>query len=98
MDNRYLDLLAEECGEVIVAIMKIKRFGEDDLYPDGRTGKQGLLYEIGDVFAIMDKMNFTHEDKMFIDRCTLAKNEKLEVYGPDGSYLKDKLHVSGDKK
>lgn len=87
-DERYLDLLAEECSEVIKAAMKIKRFG-DRLYPDGRSGKQVLLAEIGDVFCILDHMNFSAEDENLIEQCALAKVEKLKVYGPDGTYIKD---------
>lgn len=89
-DERYLDLLAEECAEIIQAVMKIKRFGKDELYPDGRSGKQALLNEIGDVFCILDHINFSHADKRLIDDCTNAKAEKLKIYGPDGSYFKSK--------
>jgi NTP pyrophosphatase (non-canonical NTP hydrolase) len=53
MDERYLDLLAEECAEVIQAIMKINRFGMRDKYRDNRTSKQQLLDEIGDVFTVI---------------------------------------------
>lgn len=90
MDERYLDLLAEECAEVIQAIMKIKRFGINDLYPDGRTGREGLLDEIGDVFTVLDNMEFSGFEKERIERAQLLKEKKLKIYGPDGTYLKEK--------
>lgn len=87
MDERYLDLLAEECAEVIQAIMKIKRFGIDDKYTDGRTGKDALLDEIGDVLCVLDYMKINEEGA---DRIEAAKNNKvhkLKRHGPDGSYF-----------
>lgn len=92
MNEKYLDLLAEECAEVIQAVMKIKRFGIDDKYPDGRTGIAVLLDEIGDVFCVLDHMNFSKREKHRIVVAQEIKAKKLKIYGPNGTYLKDRKH------
>lgn len=93
IDERYLDLLQEECAELIVAIAKIKRFGLHDKW-EGKTNKARLHEETGDVLAILIKLgilkivdseNFTASIR--IKESIKAKFEKLKTYGPDGSYL-----------
>ena len=90
MDERYLDLLAEECAEVIQAIMKAKRFGLLDKfkgYYAGRTNEDAILREMGDVMAIMDKLCPPEHDSVILEARDL-KHQKLKIYGPDGSYVK----------
>ena len=52
--NEILDILQEECGEVIVAISKIRRFGMDNSYKDGGTQREHLIQEIGDVMLLVE--------------------------------------------
>ena len=50
-----LDILQEECAEVILAISKIKRFGWDSVHPDGGpNNRDRLAQELGDVEAMID--------------------------------------------
>lgn len=52
-----LDMLVEECAELIQAAMKLRRFG-----PDGATGYTGtkprdeIKREVGDVLAAVDRL------------------------------------------
>jgi NTP pyrophosphatase (non-canonical NTP hydrolase) len=53
--NEALNLLQEECAEVIVEVSKCNRFGLDNLhYKTGATHKSMLEQEIGDVLALVD--------------------------------------------
>lgn len=50
-----LDILQEECAEVIVEISKCRRFGLDSLhYRTGIKHSNMLEMEIGDVLAMID--------------------------------------------
>ncbi|MGR3177280.1 MAG: MazG nucleotide pyrophosphohydrolase domain-containing protein [Candidatus Anammoxibacter sp.] len=89
MDERYLDLLAEECAEVIQAIMKAKRFGLYDKfegYNKGRSNENAILREIGDVLAIIDLLIDREKDGI-IAEARHSKHLKLKIYGPDGTYI-----------
>jgi NTP pyrophosphatase (non-canonical NTP hydrolase) len=52
--NQILDLLQEECGEVIVAISKIRRFGIDNTYKEGGTQREHLVQELGDITLLVE--------------------------------------------
>lgn len=52
--DEILDLLQEECAEVIVAISKIRRFGMENSYKDGGTQREHLVQEIGDVTLLIE--------------------------------------------
>ncbi len=87
VDERYLDLVAEECAEVIKAIMKIKRFGLRGSYPDYLDGKHNidvLTEEVGQLFCVIDKLNL---DRQKIENAKFFKEEALKIYGPGGSYF-----------
>lgn len=50
-----MDILQEECGEVIVEVSKCRRFGlESNHYKTGLTHAEMLENEIGDVLAMVD--------------------------------------------
>ena len=50
-----LDLLQEECAEVIVEVSKCRRFGLDSLhYKTGIKHSTMLEMEVGDVLALVD--------------------------------------------
>lgn len=52
-ETERLDMLAEECAEVIQAISKIKRHGWDNRHPDGGpTNREQLFRELRDVAAV----------------------------------------------
>jgi NTP pyrophosphatase (non-canonical NTP hydrolase) len=52
--NEILDILQEECAEVIVAISKIRRFGIDNSYKEGGTQREHLVQELGDVTLLVE--------------------------------------------
>lgn len=79
-----MDILQEECAEVIQAVSKIRRFGLEESW-DGHTNKQALITELGDVIAIIDilmdetDINITMDD---ITKAVEAKKKKLEIFLP----------------
>jgi NTP pyrophosphatase (non-canonical NTP hydrolase) len=77
-----LDILQEECGEVIVEISKCRRFGLESLhYQTGIKHQTMLETEVADVLALVDILI----DQGVIDPATLdlakdAKKEKLKKW------------------
>lgn len=50
-----MDILQEECAEVIQAVSKISRFGIDNLKPGKpKTNREHLEEELGDMLAMID--------------------------------------------
>ena len=79
-----LDMMAEECAEVIQAIMKIKRHGFESCSPFGanpETNREALLRELVDVCAVMGMLHLDLpqlEDQAYADPAiTKALNKKL---------------------
>lgn len=76
--NEILDILQEECGEVIVAISKIRRFGIDNSYKDGGTQREHLVQELGDVTLLIDLLKahnvFTEQE---LHAAQVRKSQKL---------------------
>ena len=60
MNDKQEEILAiaqEECGEVIVAISKIFRFGFDSRWPEGGIdNRTRLTEELGDLMAMVQLM------------------------------------------
>ena len=60
MDSKtkeVMDILQEECAEVIQAVSKISRFGIDNYKPGKpKTNREHLEEEIGDMMAMIDIM------------------------------------------
>lgn len=53
--QQALDILQEECAEVIVEVSKCRRFGIDSVhYRTGELHRTMLEQEIGDVLALVD--------------------------------------------
>ena len=80
--KEVMDILQEECAEVIVAVSKISRFGIDNFKPGKpKTNRQHLEEEIGDVLAMidilqkMDEVSFNN-----IEAARIAKIEKLKQW------------------
>ena len=54
-EKEAMDILQEECGEVIVAVSKISRFGLDNLKPGKpKTNREHLEEELGDLYAMIE--------------------------------------------
>jgi NTP pyrophosphatase (non-canonical NTP hydrolase) len=76
--NEILDILQEECGEVIVAVSKIRRFGIDNTYKDGGTQREHLVQELGDVTLLIELLRahniFTEQE---LHEAQVRKSQKL---------------------
>jgi len=76
--NEILDILQEECGEVIVAISKCRRFGMDNSYKDGGTQREHLIQELGDVTLLIELLHahqvFTEQE---LHQAQVRKSQKL---------------------
>ena len=61
MNNKQEEILSiaqEECGEVVVAISKIFRFGFDSRWPEGGIDNRSrLTEELGDLMAMVKLMS-----------------------------------------
>jgi NTP pyrophosphatase (non-canonical NTP hydrolase) len=76
--NEILDILQEECAEVIVAISKIRRFGIENTYKDGGTQREHLIQELGDVTLLIEllKAHGVYTDKELY-QAQVRKSQKL---------------------
>jgi hypothetical protein len=76
--NEILDILQEECAEVIVAISKIRRFGINNSYKDGGTQREHLVQELGDVTLLVELLRahtvFTETE---LHAAQVRKSQKL---------------------
>jgi NTP pyrophosphatase (non-canonical NTP hydrolase) len=73
-----LDILQEECAEVIVAISKCRRFGMENVYKDGGTQREHLTQELGDVTLLIELLQahqlYTEKE---LREAQLRKSQKL---------------------
>jgi NTP pyrophosphatase (non-canonical NTP hydrolase) len=77
-----MDILQEECAEVIQAVSKISRFGLDNPKPGKpKTNREHLEEELGDLLAMVDIL---HEMDIVswtnLDAAKAAKIEKLKKW------------------
>ena len=73
-----LDLLQEECGELVTAISKVRRFGMENSYKDGGTQREHLVQELGDITLLIELLkahNVFTEDELH--KAQLRKSLKL---------------------
>jgi NTP pyrophosphatase (non-canonical NTP hydrolase) len=85
--KEVMDILQEECAEVIQAVSKISRFGIDNFKPGKpKTNREHLEEELGDMLAMIDILivkGIVSSDNLEIAK--LAKIEKLKkwstIYG-----------------
>jgi NTP pyrophosphatase (non-canonical NTP hydrolase) len=77
-----LDILQEECAEVIVEVSKCRRFGVDSLhYKTGIKHSDMLETEVGDVLALIDILiDQGILDPLTLDVAKQAKKEKLKQW------------------
>jgi len=76
-EREVMNILSEECAEVIQAISKCHRFGIDNFKPGKpKTNREHLEEEIGDLQAMIDiliKMDVINPESL-----ELAKRAKIE--------------------
>jgi len=72
-----MDILQEECAEVIQAVSKVSRFGIDN-YKPGKplTNRQHLEEELGDLLAMVDIM--LEQGIVSWENLEAAKQAKIE--------------------
>lgn len=79
--QEILDILQEECGELITAVSKVRRFGLENDYKDGGTQREHLLQEAGDVmlmiYLLVENNVFTIEE---LQKASDRKIEKLKKW------------------
>ena len=75
--KEVMDILQEECAEVIQAVSKISRFGIDNFKPGKpKTNREHLEEELGDMLAMIDIM--LEKSVISQDKLELAKQAKIE--------------------
>jgi NTP pyrophosphatase (non-canonical NTP hydrolase) len=87
--NDILQLLTEECAEVIQAISKVKRFGLTSKYKKGKTKKQELQQEIGDVVALVMILMAKHPEILNELDLSLAIKKKIQKLKKYHNFLSD---------
>ena len=76
-ETEVLDILQEECAEVIQAVSKIRRFGADNVKPGKpKTNRDHLEEELGDMLAMIDIM--LELRIISLDNLEIAKKAKIE--------------------
>jgi NTP pyrophosphatase (non-canonical NTP hydrolase) len=75
--KEVMDILQEECAEVIQAVSKISRFGIDNLKPGKpKTNREHLEEELGDMLAMIDIM--LEKSVISLEHLEIAKKAKIE--------------------
>ena len=76
-EKEVMDILQEECAEVIQAVSKISRFGIDNFKPGKpKTNRAHLEEELGDMLAMIDIM--IELSVISLDNLEIAKKAKVE--------------------
>jgi len=76
-ENEIMDILQEECAEVIQAVSKVRRFGIDNYKPGKpKTNREHLEEELGDLLAMVDIM--LEQDIVSWGNLEVTKKAKIE--------------------
>jgi NTP pyrophosphatase (non-canonical NTP hydrolase) len=76
-EKEVMDILQEECAEVIQAVSKINRFGIDNYKPGKpKTNREHLEEELGDMLAMIDILK--EMDVVSLSNMEVAKQAKIE--------------------
>lgn len=76
-EHEVMNILSEECAEVVVAVSKCHRFGMDNYKPGKpKTNREHLEEEIGDLLAMVDIM--LEKGLVTIEHLEAAKIAKIE--------------------
>lgn len=81
-EHEVMNILSEECAEVIQAISKCHRFGMDNAKPGKpKTNREHLEEELGDLLAMVDIMlDQGLIQQEHLDAAKVAKIEKLKLW------------------
>ena len=76
-EKEVMDILQEECAEVIQAVSKVSRFGIDNYNPGKpKTNREHMEEELGDLLAMVDIM--LEQGIVSWDNLEVAKQAKIE--------------------
>jgi NTP pyrophosphatase (non-canonical NTP hydrolase) len=80
--KEVMDILQEECAEVIVAVSKISRFGIDNhKHGETQTNLEHLEEELGDMLAMIDiLLELGIVNTHSLEQAKIAKIEKLKKW------------------
>lgn len=80
--SEVMDILQEECAEVVQAVSKIRRFGIDNAKPGtDYTNREHLEEEIGDLLAMIDILQINNIVSWGnLHKAKRAKIEKLKKW------------------
>ena len=80
--TEVMDILQEECAEVIQAVSKCRRFGIDEIHLKlGKSNRENLTEEVGDLLCMIDlliKSGIVDDQAVYFAR--VAKEEKLKKW------------------
>jgi len=77
-EEHLLDILIEECAEVIQRATKAKRFGLTEIQPEQPlTNIQRIVYELNDLMTVADMLIPYHWED---DEMRHAKHQKVEHF------------------
>ena len=81
-EREVMNILSEECAEVIQAISKCHRFGLDNYKPGKpKTNREHLEEELGDLLAMVDiLLEMGVIKKSNLQQAEIAKVEKLKKW------------------
>ena len=81
-EREVMNILSEECAEVIQAVSKCHRFGLNNFKPGKpKTNCEHLEEEIGDLLAMVDILvDIGVVDQVSLEVAKIAKIEKLKKF------------------
>jgi NTP pyrophosphatase (non-canonical NTP hydrolase) len=81
-ENEIMDILQEECAEVIQMVSKCRRFGIDNTHiKSGESNRARLTEEMGDMLCMLKlAQDFGIVDVSEVLAASLAKEEKLRKW------------------
>ena len=80
-EQEIMDILQEECSEVIQCVSKVRRFGIDNSHKSGKTQRETLVQEIGDVLCMVELLTERGViDAPSVQAAIRAKREKLKQW------------------
>lgn len=81
-ENEIMDILQEECAEVIQMVSKCRRFGIDNTHiKSGESNRARLTEEMGDMLCMLKlAQDFGIVDVTEVLTASLAKEEKLRKW------------------
>ena len=79
--EEVMTITQEECAEVVQAISKCRRFGLDNSHKSGKTQRENLTEEVGDLYCMLELLcEHAELDKQAVAAAAHNKREKLKIW------------------